>query len=128
MVNLILGEERWPFEFLVENQWWPGFTFTEPEETARLLEGIRFAGKGILLDTGHLMNACTELKTEAEGADYIRRMLNRHGSLAKVGAGRPSTPVPEWGLCEGAHWFTASGAAGGLYGAVWSELSAHPPD
>ena len=83
VVNLILGEERWPFEFLVENQWWPGFTFTEPEETARLLEGIRFAGKGILLDTGHLMNACTELKTEAEGADYIRRMLNRHGSLAK---------------------------------------------
>ncbi|KAB5101851.1 TIM barrel protein [Bacteroides thetaiotaomicron] len=82
VVNLILGEERWPFEFLVENQWWPGFTFTEPEETARLLEGIRFAGKGILLDTGHLMNACTELKTEAEGADYIRRMLNRHGSLA----------------------------------------------
>lgn len=51
VVNLILGEERWPFEFLVENQWWPGFTFTEPEETARLLEGIRFAGKGILLDT-----------------------------------------------------------------------------
>ena len=28
-------------------------------------------------------SACTELKTEAEGADYIRRMLNRHGSLAK---------------------------------------------
>ena len=47
-----------------------------------LLEGIRFAGKGILLDTGHLMNACTGLKSEAEGADYIRRMLNRHGSLA----------------------------------------------
>ena len=47
------------------------------------VSGIRFAGKGILLDTGHLMNACTELKTEAEGADYIRSMLNRHGSLAK---------------------------------------------
>ena len=28
------------------------------------------------------MNACTGLKSEAEGADYIRRMLNRHGSLA----------------------------------------------
>ena len=82
VINLILGTETWPFEFLVENQWWPGFTFTEPEETVRLLEGIRFAGKGILLDTGHLMNACTGLKSEAEGADYIRRMLNRHGSLA----------------------------------------------
>ena len=28
------------------------------------------------------MNACTGLKSEGEGADYIRRMLNRHGSLA----------------------------------------------
>ena len=82
LANRLLDGRDWPFQFLVENQWWPGFTFTEPEETVRLLEGIRFAGKGILLDTGHLMNACTGLKSEAEGADYIRRMLNRHGSLA----------------------------------------------
>lgn len=46
VINLILGTETWPFEFLVENQWWPGFTFTEPEETVRLLEGIRLQGKG----------------------------------------------------------------------------------
>ncbi|MFQ7453478.1 MAG: hypothetical protein ACLRNQ_21120 [Flavonifractor plautii] len=46
VVNLILGEERWPFEFLVENQWWPGFTFTEPEETARSLEESALRGKG----------------------------------------------------------------------------------
>ena len=50
MINLILGTETWPFEFLVENQWWPGFTFTEPEETVRLLDGNPFAGKGIRVD------------------------------------------------------------------------------
>lgn len=82
VINHILGPQAWPFEFLVENQWWPGFTFTEPEETARLLEGIHFPKKGVLLDTGHLMNTNTELKSEAEGAEYIRRMLERHGSLA----------------------------------------------
>ena len=38
VINLLLGDRAWPFDFLVENQWWPGFTFTEPELTRRLLE------------------------------------------------------------------------------------------
>ena len=52
------------------------------EETARLLEGIRCPDKGILLDTGHLMNANTALRTQEEGAAYINAMLDLHGSLA----------------------------------------------
>ena len=28
VINLLLGDRAWPFDFLVENQWWPGFTFT----------------------------------------------------------------------------------------------------
>lgn len=82
VINTILAGRDWPFAFLVENQWWPGFTFTQPEETARLLEGIRFARKGILLDTGHLMNANTALRTQEEGATYIQEMLDRHGALS----------------------------------------------
>ena len=70
------------FDFLVENQWWPGFTFTEPEKTARLLEGISYARKGILLDTGHLMNTCPQLQTQMEGVRYLHQMLDRHGGLA----------------------------------------------
>ena len=80
--NFLLDGQDWPFEFLVENQWWPGFTFTEPEETARLLEGIHFQRTGILLDVGHLMNTAVELRTQAEGAVYTAEMLDRHGSLA----------------------------------------------
>jgi len=68
---------------LLENQWWPGFTFTEPGKTERLLRGIDYKNKGILLDTGHLMNTNTALKTQAEGADYILRMIEAHGSLAE---------------------------------------------
>ncbi|MBQ4354405.1 MAG: TIM barrel protein [Clostridia bacterium] len=83
LINTILDGREWPFLFLVENQWWPGFTFTEPEETARLLDRIHTAKKGILLDTGHLMNTCTRLRTEREGIDYIHAMLDKNGSLSK---------------------------------------------
>ena len=84
LINTLLKGQDWPFEFLVENQWWPGFTFTDPKLTARLLEGIAYPRTGIMLDTGHLMNACTALRTQAEGAAYIQQMLDLHGSLAKA--------------------------------------------
>ena len=66
VVNLILGEERWPFEF-----WWKiSGGQALPLRNRRRRPGCwresALRGKGILLDTGHLMNACTELKTEAE--------------------------------------------------------------
>lgn len=82
VVNLLLGDADPGLDFLVENQWWPGFTFTEPEETRDLLSAIRCPRKGILLDTGHLMNCCTALRTQGEGAAYIRKMLEKHGDLA----------------------------------------------
>ena len=75
VINTILAGRDWPFAFLVENQWWPGFTFTEPEDTARLLDGIRCPKKGIMLDTGHLMNANTALSTQEEGAALFLRAI-----------------------------------------------------
>lgn len=83
LINLLFGERDYPFALLVENQWWPGFTFTDPEKTAYLLGGIRHADKGILLDTGHLMNTNTKLETEAEGVAYIHKMLDAHGALSR---------------------------------------------
>jgi sugar phosphate isomerase/epimerase len=71
------------FEFLVENQWWPGFTFTEPEKTAYLLERIDYPRVGVMLDTGHLMNTNRQIKTQKQGIAYILEMLDRHGSLAE---------------------------------------------
>lgn len=71
------------FDFLVENQWWPGFTFTVPSMTERLLDAISYARKGILLDTGHLMNCEPALASQKEGAAYLDAMLSRHGSLCQ---------------------------------------------
>ena len=82
-VNALLDGQDWHFDFLMENQWWPGFTFLEPKETARLLERVHYHRRGILLDTGHLMNTNTKLRTQAEGAAYIRAMTEQHGSLAR---------------------------------------------
>lgn len=83
LINALLEGVAPDFDFLVENQWWPGFTFTEPEKTVRLLDAIRYPRKGILLDTGHLMNSFPDLKTEAEGVQRISDMLDRHGELCR---------------------------------------------
>ncbi|MEG0765000.1 MAG: TIM barrel protein [Pseudoflavonifractor sp.] len=82
-INLLLEGQGGSFAFLVENQWWPGFTFTNPTQTAWLLDAIRYPNKGIMLDTGHLMNANLDLKTQAEGAAYIHQMLDDHGDLCR---------------------------------------------
>lgn len=83
LINLLFENQEPTLALLLENQWWPGFTFTEPEKTAYLLDGISYPNKGILLDTGHLMNTNLELKTEAEGIAYIHRMLDEHGALSR---------------------------------------------
>lgn len=83
IVNELLGADEAPFDFLLENLWWPGFTMTDPALTARMLDAVRYPKKGILLDTGHLMNTNTALATQADGAAYIHRMLDRHGELCR---------------------------------------------
>lgn len=83
LINLLFDGADYPFALLVENQWWPGFTFTDPAKTAYLMNGIHHPNKGILLDTGHLMNANPDLLTEADGIDYIHKMLDEHGDLAR---------------------------------------------
>jgi sugar phosphate isomerase/epimerase len=83
LINILFDGKKYPFTLLVENQWWPGFTFTDPGQTAYLLDSIHYAGKGIVLDTGHLMNTNTDLETEADGIAYIHKMLDEHGGLCR---------------------------------------------
>lgn len=82
LINELLRGVPPEFDFLVENQWWPGFTFTSPDKTARLLDAISFARKGILLDIGHLMNSGAVF-TQAQGAAWVQEMLDRHGLLSR---------------------------------------------
>ena len=84
IINEILRGVEPSFEFLVENQWWPGFTFTEPEKTEYLLSRINFSHAGIMLDTGHLMNTNPELRSQEEGAEYILQCYRAHGELRRA--------------------------------------------
>ena len=82
-INELLRGVEPSFDFLVENQWWPGFTFTEPQKTEYLLSKIRYPRVGIMLDTGHLMNSNLRIRNQSQGIDYILDMIRSHGSLAR---------------------------------------------
>ena len=81
-INELLKGADPDFDFLVENQWWPGFTFTDPAKTEYLLSGIKYPRTGIMLDTGHLMNTNTAIRTQADGVRYILDMVRTHGELS----------------------------------------------
>jgi sugar phosphate isomerase/epimerase len=67
---------------LFENLWWPGLTLTDRRETEAFFRLIDRDSAGIMLDTGHLMNTNTALRSEEEAADYILRTVDRLGDLA----------------------------------------------
>lgn len=68
---------------LLENLWEPGLRFTNPKMTARLLEGVHYPNKGLMLDTGHLMHTKPSLRTQGEYLNYIHKMLDLHGDLCQ---------------------------------------------
>ena len=83
LLNLCTDGADYDFELLLENLWWKGFSFTDPALTEYMLERVHYPKTGIMLDTGHLMNANTAIRSQAEGCDFIHRCLDEHGELAK---------------------------------------------
>lgn len=83
VVNALAPEIPRDTALLFENLWWPGLTLTDKELTTRLLDGVAHCNCGIMLDTGHLMNTNPNLRTEAEGVDYILNILENLGSYAQ---------------------------------------------
>ena len=83
VINRVYGKEDLGPTLLLENLWWPGFRFTDPELTRELLERIEYPNKGIILDTGHLMNNNWDLKTQEEAVEYVLKMYRDHGDLGK---------------------------------------------
>lgn len=80
LVNELIHEIPPNVALLFENLWWPGLTLKHPALVARLLDGIKHPNIGIMLDVGHLMNTNQELRTEAEGVDYILSVLHALGT------------------------------------------------
>lgn len=83
ILNAVFAEEDGSVALLLENLWQPGLTFTRPEITKRLLDGVKYENKGIMLDTGHLFHMDFSIRTQEEGLAYINRMLDEHGALCE---------------------------------------------
>ncbi len=84
LINELFDGVSTDIALLLENQWWPGFTFCDPAMTRRLLDGIEYDNVGIMLDTGHLMSTDTSLRTQEQAARYIRECYDAHGSLREL--------------------------------------------
>lgn len=80
MINEILDGMDIQFDFLMENLWWPGLNMLEENMLDKLLTGIHYKNKGIMLDIGHLMNTNITLESEAQAVEYILDTLNKLGS------------------------------------------------
>lgn len=83
LLNELFAEEDGSIALLVENLWQPGLSFTRPEITRRLMDGVRYPNKGIMLDTGHLLHMNLDLRTQEEGLEYIYTLLDAHGDLCR---------------------------------------------
>lgn len=81
LVNELFDGTSADIELLVENQWWPGLTFCDPAMTQRLIDGIEYDNVGIMLDTGHLMNTNTSLRSQEQAVRYIKERYDAHGPL-----------------------------------------------
>ncbi|MCL1879343.1 MAG: sugar phosphate isomerase/epimerase [Actinomycetia bacterium] len=81
ILNSVFADEDGSIALLMENLWLPGLTLTDPDMTRRLLDGIDYPNKGIMLDTGHLLHTNTSLRTQSDAVAYIHRMLDRHAEL-----------------------------------------------
>lgn len=68
---------------LLENLWHSGLTFTQPGIAKRLLEGLHYPRKGIMLDTGHLMHTNPDLRSPEQAVSYIHSLLDQHGALCE---------------------------------------------
>ncbi len=69
---------------LFENLWYCGLTMVNPALIRRLLNGINYKNKGIMLDIGHLLHTNTSLRTLDEGVDYILGVLNEYEDLSLI--------------------------------------------
>lgn len=81
LINELLKGRAYSFWFLMENQWWPGLTYLSPDCTRRLLDGIDYKKKGLILDTGHFMHTDLELVTQEEALFSLNAMLDDHREL-----------------------------------------------
>ena len=108
LLNKLFPEPDGDLVLLLENLWHPGLTLTEPEVTRRLLSGVHYRNKGILLDTGHLMHTDLSLRTQEEALKELYLRVEEQGEAVRK-------------AIRGIHLHQS------LTGAYMAAVAAHPP-
>lgn len=83
VINALLHDKDYNFYFLCENLWWAGLNFKRPEITKRLMNGINYEHKGIILDIGHVMHTNTNLRSQEEALKYVEEIYDNDAYLQK---------------------------------------------
>lgn len=73
--------QKYNFQFLMENLWWPGLNFRDASMTRALFNNIHYDRKGFALDLGHLLNADTSIRTNEDAISWIHHVLDEHEDL-----------------------------------------------
>ncbi|MCS6888827.1 TIM barrel protein [Chloroflexus sp.] len=60
-----------PVRLWLENLWWPGLTFTDPDLADRFVAELRFTNWAFVLDTGHLINSDPSVTDEEVAIDLV---------------------------------------------------------
>jgi hypothetical protein len=66
-----------PFDIYIENLWYPGLTFLDPDAVMEFMDKLEFKSWKLLLDTGHLMNATCSCNDEEGAIDEVLELLGR---------------------------------------------------
>jgi len=66
-----------PFDIYIENLWYPGLTFLDPDAAVEFVDKLEFKSWKLLLDTGHLMNATGSCNEEEEAINTVLGLLGR---------------------------------------------------
>lgn len=81
IVNEIFRGLNTNITILFENLWWPGLRMTDQELVKYFIENIEYEHKGLMLDTGHLLNTNLDINTEEEGIDYLIETVKNLGDM-----------------------------------------------
>lgn len=81
VANRLFKNKNYTFALLLENLWWRGFDFTDPQMTKYMMDKIEYSNKGIMLDIGHLMHTNKDLQNWEDAAEYIHKMIDVHADL-----------------------------------------------
>lgn len=81
LVNEVFpADEEGPM-LLFENLWWPGLTYLDKQVTKKLLEGVRYSQKGLLMDISHLILTNLKIGNEKACYTYVKEVVQNLGEL-----------------------------------------------